>query len=265
MNPFLRIMRPSVCMMSLLGILVGSIVAGVASPLLILLAIVAAILITGAGNVVNDYFDVETDRVNAPHRPIPAGKVSLKGALWFFAVLNIIGVVLAVFVSWEFLGIALFNVLVSFVYAWKLKKAPFVGNVAVSYLGASAFLAAGLIEGLPGLPIITLALIAFFGTISREIFKDIRDVAGDKKIGAKTLPLIWGLGKSRGLAIAFLAIGCILLALPVPMFSLFYLVGAVPAAALCIFAATRKPARAEKLVKIAIFLVLLGFILGSIF
>ena len=32
----------------------------------------------------NDYFDVETDKINAPHRPIPSGLVSLQMKLYTF-------------------------------------------------------------------------------------------------------------------------------------------------------------------------------------
>ena len=32
--------------------------------------------ITGAGNVINDYYDREIDAINQPSRPIPSGKIS---------------------------------------------------------------------------------------------------------------------------------------------------------------------------------------------
>lgn len=45
---------------------------------LLLFAVVT--LVTAAGNVINDYFDVEIDRVNRPDRPIPSGQVRLPDA-----------------------------------------------------------------------------------------------------------------------------------------------------------------------------------------
>ncbi|NMB78739.1 MAG: UbiA family prenyltransferase, partial [Methanomicrobiales archaeon] len=52
---------------------------------LLLLAIV--FLVTAAGNVINDYFDVEIDRVNRPDRPIPSGLVTLSAARAFAVIL----------------------------------------------------------------------------------------------------------------------------------------------------------------------------------
>ncbi len=264
MNPYLRLTRPSVCLMSILAILVGSVVSGVTDPVLVLLAAAAAFLITGAGNAVNDYFDIETDRVSNLHRPLPSGKLRPRDALRYSALLNVAGLVLSFLVGIPFLAIALLNVAVSSFYAWKLKKTPLLGNAAVSYLGASAFLAAGLIQGLPGLPIFALALIAFLGTMSREILKDIRDVPGDRKIGASTLPIVMGERTSRLIAFALLYLGCVLLLLPLPLFSPLYLAGAVPAVLACITAALMPSTKAEKLIKAAVFLVFLGFVLGSL-
>jgi geranylgeranylglycerol-phosphate geranylgeranyltransferase len=259
-------------MMSLLGILVGSIVSGaITSPILVIFAIIAAWFITGAGNTVNDYFDHETDAVNSPHRPIPSGKISRSDALIFSIIINLVGLAFAVLISTDFLIIALINTIVLAVYAWKLKKTPFLGNVSVSYLGASAFIAAGLITGtfsqLLGSAVLLLALISFLGTLSREILKDIRDIEGDKKIKAKTLPIVWGARPSRYLALSILYVGCILLIAPLylGMFGLLYLVGALPAILICLYASSAKVKKAEKLIKVAIYFVFLGFILGSVF
>jgi geranylgeranylglycerol-phosphate geranylgeranyltransferase len=270
MNAYLEIMRPSVCLMSLLGIVIGSIVAGVFSPILVIYAIIAAVTITGGGNVINDYFDIETDKINSPHRVLPKGRLSLRKALYWFVILNIIGIGFSFLISIPFLEIAVFNFIISTVYAWKLKKTPFIGNVAVSYLGASPFLASGLILGsftTLSYPIILLSLIAFFGTLAREILKDVRDVKGDKKIKAHTLPIVWGEKASRALASLFLLLGCALLIIPFwyDIFSFPYLIGAGPAIIACVYAITQSPPRGEKTVKIAIFLVFLGFILGSVF
>jgi len=40
-------------------------------------------LISASILVMNDYFDVETDRINAPHRPIPSNLVTPNEALYF--------------------------------------------------------------------------------------------------------------------------------------------------------------------------------------
>ena len=269
MNPYLTILRLNVCALSIIGLLVGAIVAGVLFHSLLPLALIASFVITGAGNVINDYFDVKIDRINRPTRPIPSGKVSRRQALAYYTVLSLIGLVAAAFVSVEFLAIAIFNVIVLTVYSWKLKRTALVGNVAVAYLAASNFLAAGLIIGTFGALSVAIVLffgISFLGTVSREIVKDIEDTDGDRKMGAATLPIIAGEQKARLLANAILLLTVISLALPlvVGLFSAYYLIGAVPAVVLSLYSFTRKPARAQKLIKIAMYFVMLGFILGSV-
>ena len=162
------------------------------------------------------------------------------------------------------------NFLVSTIYSWKLKTTPLVGNIAVSYLGAISFFAAGLISisfsQTLGHPVFILAVIGFFGTLSREILKDIRDVKGDRAIGAKTLPIIASEKIARIFANASLAVGIVLLFTPYifGMFRLVYLASLTPAVAVCLYTFLKPPEKAEKLVKIAIFLVFLAFIVGSL-
>ncbi|MFH1445714.1 MAG: UbiA family prenyltransferase [Nanoarchaeota archaeon] len=268
MNPYIEILRPSVCLMTLLGIVIGSVVAGVlTSPILIVLAVIASVLITGAGNALNDYYDIETDKINAPKRVLPSGRMKPKNVPPYTFLLYSFGIVISFIISYWFLFLAILNVFISTAYAMKLKKTPLVGSIGVSWLGASAFLAPSLFFN-PAiiLEVLLLSSIAFFGSLSREVLKAIRDVEGDKKIGAKTLPIVIGEKKSFALAAVFLLIGCVLLAVPflLSLFNVFYLIGAVPAILLCLYALTQKAPKAQKLVKIAIYLVFLGFMLGSI-
>ena len=42
------------------------------------LAALSTMLIVVAGNLINDYFDVEVDAINRPERLIPSGKITKK-------------------------------------------------------------------------------------------------------------------------------------------------------------------------------------------
>ncbi len=272
MNPYVELMRPYNGILAILGIIIGAIVGmSLSAPLSgIIFAIIVAFLVNGAGNVINDYFDVEIDKINRPKRPIPSGKVKRQNALNYFILLTAISLVLSYFVSLHFLYMAIANSIVSFVYSWKLKKTPFIGNVAVSWLAASTFMAGALIAHTfyslaPAVMI--LALIAFLGTLSREIFKDMEDVEGDKKAGAKTLPIAIG-GKKAGIvAVAITIIAILSLLLPVyyALFDAFYYIGMVPAAVICLaaIAKMKNPHKSQKMLKISMYFVFLGFILGT--
>jgi geranylgeranylglycerol-phosphate geranylgeranyltransferase len=264
----IELIRPSVCGLSALGIAIGGIVSGaIGLTLQFALAIAAAFIVCASGDVINDWFDWRADKVNAPKKPIPSGRVSRKVAFCFYALLSIVGLAAGFAVSLPFFAIAVFNWAVSSAYSWKLKPIPFVKNISVAWLGASTFLAAGLIYGTaPIIGIVLLFVIAFLATLSREILKDIEDVKGDKSAGLKTLPIIFGVKLPKMSAYVLLLADCALLLAPfyLKIFSLYYFIGAVPAVLLCIYSFRQNAHGARVSIKIAMYLAFLGFILGSV-
>ena len=150
-------------------------------------------LITAAGNVVNDVYDLEIDRISRPDRPLPAGLITLSGAKAYAAVLFLGGLAAAALTTTLCFAIALVNSIILVGYAVWLKRTPGIGNVAVAYLTASVFLFGGAFEGIEGLiQNLSLATITFLATIAREILKDAEDVDGDAAGGARTLPMLVG-------------------------------------------------------------------------
>jgi len=272
MNPYLELLRPYNGVLAIFGVIIGAIVG---APLLlsvsILIAIIVAFLINGAGNTINDYFDYEIDKINRPKRPIPSGRIKRSMVLNYFILLIIVSLIFSYFVSVHFFYLAIINSIVSFVYSWKLKGTPLIGNIAVSWLAASTFLAGALIASdfySLNMSVIILASLAFLATLSREIFKDVEDVKGDKTAGIKTLPLVMGEPKSSIFASIILIIGILSLLLPVyyNLFSIFYYIGMVPAVLICLAALRymKNAHKAQKMIKIAMYFVFLGFILGTL-
>ncbi len=89
-----------------------------------------------------------------------------------------------------------------------LKRLPFVGNFVVAFLTAGSIALPWLLYPFAGKTnILIYTLFAFFATLVREIIKDLEDLKGDNTFGCKTLPIIWGLRKTKNLiyalAIAF--------------------------------------------------------------
>lgn len=264
----IQLLRPNVCLMAVLGLAIASIIFGInIISFQFALAAIVAFLICGGGNAINDYFDYKIDKINMPKRPLPSGRISRKNALHLFWIVSITGLVLSYFVNPAFLAIALFNFIVSSLYAWKLKKMAIKG-IFVAYLGSSVFIAAPFISGFPSSflnsALLLLILISFFGTLSRQLLMDIRDMEGDKKAGAKTLPLIFGKKAARIAASLFLLIAASLLVLPYlqKMVSVYYLIFAVPAILLSLYAIAQEPKKGERTIKKATFLVLFAFLVG---
>ena len=204
MKVLLEILRPFNCIMAGFAAIIGILIAkgfAVETAVLIFLAV---FLITGAGNVVNDYYDREIDAVNRPKRPIPSGRISPKSALNYSLVLFAAGCLLASLVNQLCLLVAAFNSVILFFYARNLKTTPLAGNLCVAYLTGSTFLFGGATAGQVGLLANKVPfLLSFLATMSREIAKDIEDVEGDRLGGAKTLPILAGEKLSAALAAAF--------------------------------------------------------------
>jgi geranylgeranylglycerol-phosphate geranylgeranyltransferase len=187
MLAYLELMRPGNCVMSMVAVAIGVLLAAGGNLLIFLfplspvyVAMLVVFLITGAGNAINDYVDVEADKINKPKRPIPSGRASPKGALWFSIILFVVGIFLSGFLTYFALIIAVFNSIMLVVYSYYLQNKILLGNISIGYLVGSAFLFGGAALGNLFLPFL-LMLLAMFSTISREVVKDLEDLEGDRK------------------------------------------------------------------------------------
>lgn len=179
-------------------------------------AVGATALAVGAGNAINDYFDRDIDRVNAPARPIPRGAVAAPVALGFSAALFLAAVAFALMLPPLAVGIALVNLLALVAYTELFKGLPGVGNAVVAYLGGSTFLFGGAAVGGPLAAVVVLFALAALATFAREVVKDVEDVAGDQEEGLNTLPIAYGNRTALWVAAVALAVG--VAASPAPYF-----------------------------------------------
>lgn len=181
------------------------------------LIILASIAIAGAGNIINDYFDINIDRINKPHKLVVGKYISRRWVIFWHLVMSLLGIVCSMFVGMKlnlfWLGLAnSFCVLLLFIYSASLKKKFLIGNITVSALTAWVILILVLPE-YERLTTITLqsaeiyfkifrlgilyASFSFIISVIREVIKDMEDVDGDRKNGCKTMPIVWGLNASK--------------------------------------------------------------------
>ncbi|MFH1294887.1 MAG: UbiA family prenyltransferase [Candidatus Aenigmatarchaeota archaeon] len=184
MQAYFNVLRPGNCLMTSVAVFIGALLvfgwnftSEVAYPLF--MAMAAAFLIAGAGNIVNDIADLNADKINRPKRPIPCGKISRRNAIAYAVALFIAGNIMALTINWLTLLIALLNTAVLIGYSATLQHKVYVGNIAVSYMVASSFLFGGAALDHVFLPLIISAM-AFFANLAREIVKDLEDMEGDK-------------------------------------------------------------------------------------
>ncbi|MCQ8904526.1 MAG: UbiA family prenyltransferase [Methanothermobacter sp.] len=204
MNPYIEILRPVNAVMAVITVMLMALITG-RFDFSVLLASVVVFTATGAGNVINDYFDHEIDAINRPERPIPSGRISRGVAgvysIILFALASLMGFYLGLLPGLVVVSSSLLMVY----YAWRLKKRCLVGNITISFLTGLSFVFGGIVLGEVRASIL-LGFYAFLMTMAREIVKDMEDVEGDRAEGATTLPITHGMRISGVLAASFMLI-----------------------------------------------------------
>ncbi|OGU27708.1 MAG: hypothetical protein A2057_02550 [Ignavibacteria bacterium GWA2_35_9] len=208
---YLRISRPVNALITFLVISVACIISiyGDYSVLKIILAGLSGALTASAGNVINDYFDIEIDKVNRPHRVLPKGELTLKEALNFYIFLTGIALLFSVFISLLALLEVFFAAALLFLYSYRIKRIPLLGNFVVAFLTGFAFIYGGIAVNNVEAAMIP-ALFAFLINFIREIVKDMEDIEGDKQQGINSYPAVHGFKKAKTL-IVFITIVLIIL------------------------------------------------------
>ncbi|USS41719.1 geranylgeranylglycerol-phosphate geranylgeranyltransferase [Thermococcus aggregans] len=270
---FVEILRPANCIVAgLVGILGATVALGsLPSYEKSLMIFLVVFLGCSWGNIINDYFDYEIDKINRPNRPLPRGALSRKAALVYGLCLAVLGLLISYMLNlWAFL-FALGAYILMYFYAWKLKPAPFVGNLTVAALTGVTPLYGAVAVGKIGLAGY-LALCAFLVNVAREIFKDIEDVEGDKAHGARTLPIIWSIERASKVGVLFSVATVIASFLPVKAgIGLGYLPIIVVDGIILLssYEILKDPSpttagRVQRKLKVAIYLAVFSFLLGAL-
>lgn len=168
----------------------------------IILVSLSAALIAAAGNIVNDIYDIETDKVSHPNRVLAQGLLSKKEAVFLYNFFNVIAIILASRISDYLIVIVLFTIILLYVYSAYLKKLPLVGNIVIAFITGLAFIYGGFAADNTNGAIV-LAVFAFLINLIREIVKDIQDIEGDSKLSFKTFPILYGIKKSKKIILLF--------------------------------------------------------------
>ncbi|UPL49540.1 geranylgeranylglycerol-phosphate geranylgeranyltransferase [Hymenobacter sublimis] len=171
------------------------------------LLVLAALSVGAAGYIINDYYDVKIDAINRPGRLVVGRVVNRRHAMLAHVLLSGLGVVVSGALS-PLLGLVnLGSALLLWGYSVRFKRVALVGNISIATLTAALVL-------LPELQIRTgtsavwaYALAAFLLTTVREIVKDVEDMRGDAQHDCRTLPIVWGVARTKWVVGFFL--GCL--------------------------------------------------------
>ena len=187
-----------------------------------MLLVLSVLFIMAGGNVINDYYDIETDREN--NRFNLVSLIGKSKTLLIYNTLSITGLIYGFWLCYRMDALFLWSVhlgavLLLFWYSNRLKSMPLAGNITIAFLCGIIPLLPVLMEDKsvehlfhPAYFILSfLALLAFLTTLIRELVKDMEDMKGDEKSGVYTLPVVLGLATSKSLAVIFFSMQILLL------------------------------------------------------
>lgn len=157
----------------------------------------STVCIAAAGYIINDYFDIKIDLVNKPERVVIGRYLKRRVALIAHQVLNVAGCLIGLYLSrWVFL-VDVVSVSLLWFYSANLKRQPVIGNVVISLLTALSLLVLAVYYRQNADMLLIYALFSFGISLVREIIKDMQDIRGDARFGCRTLPIIWGLRRTK--------------------------------------------------------------------
>lgn len=172
------------------------------------LMVSGTVMITAAGYLINDYYDVKIDFVNKPDRVVVGKKLKRRWVLAGHTILNFGAIGLGTYLSWP-IGLTMFGAsFLLWLYSNRLKRMPLIGNVSIAILtGMTLVLVAEYFQERTFI-IACYAVFATFITLIREIIKDVEDRKGDERYGCRTIPIVYGVAKTKfflyGITIVFI-------------------------------------------------------------
>jgi len=182
--------------------------------------IIVTLLITASGYLINDIQDVKTDNINRPGTN-PVQRLGIETVMWFYAVCILVGFMVSQLLAYrlgekDLLWIFPLAVGMLSIYSVGMKRIPVLGNLLVAAYcagvpgvillaerkGVRQLIATNPDLGANVLRVCLLFMIfAFVATLLRELVKDLEDIRGDREVGRRTIPVMWGISLSRKLGI----------------------------------------------------------------
>ncbi len=182
------------------------------------------LLVVGGGYIINDYFDSRIDAVNKSKKLLVGFSIKRRYALLWSGLFSVVGIGISVYLS-RLSGIKLLffvqliGVFVLLKYSEVFKRKFLTGNILIALLMGLAVLMPALYETValsvlyrqsPNLAkalFYTILVYTLFGVLVvfvREVLKDMQDIDGDIDVRAKTVPIVWGINRTKWLLIGIL-------------------------------------------------------------
>ncbi|MCS6772800.1 MAG: chlorophyll synthase ChlG [Anaerolineae bacterium] len=172
--------------------------------------LMAGPLLVGFSQVWNDWCDREVDAINQPERLIPSGKATPGQVFAILAILGALAMAIAVFLGWGVALVAAIGVVIALAYSAepiRLKKNGWLGNLAIGLTYETCAWIAGHLTFDPELrsahasQSVVLAVIYGLGVVGTMIINDFKSVAGDRAMGIRSIPAMFGESNAARIAV----------------------------------------------------------------
>lgn len=223
---YIHLTRPVNLIIAFISIFIGGFITGTIHPLpKLLMACLSGTLIAAGANAVNDYFDLDIDRINKPNRPLPSGAVTQKEAYIFSLLLFGAGIAVSLMIHINGFIVAVTSAILLYLYSLRLKRTAVWGNLTVAFISGLAFIYGGMALGRIREAVV-VGIFAFFYHWAREIIKDVEDLDGDRALGLSTMPIRWGIRNALGWTTVIIVTLIILTVVPflIDIFGIAYLI-----------------------------------------
>ena len=197
--PYLRIMRPELAFMDItLPVSIAFLAAFVGffsfpDPYIFLKSIFGAYLAITGSYVLNDFFDVDVDRINLPDRCLPSGDLKKSNALFFSVLLYLVSLILFLSINLESTIVLLIAIIVITSYSAFFKRKPPFSFIPVGIAYGLVPLGVWLCFSEIGLTVVLFSLMICITDLGFTNLDASRDVYGDKKSNIPTLPVTYGI------------------------------------------------------------------------
>ncbi len=214
---WIRMIRPPILFLCCFGALVSALncalfMGTTLSYYQIFLVILTPAFLSTGTMFHNDITDLESDKINRPKKPVPAGILRKKTVYYTGLVLMISSIFLGSLINyentralnWECGLFTFILVIIGLYYNYYGNYHGLVGHMAVAF-GVGAIPYWGGLAVFPNQPLLMLplAVAIFFQETGREIMVCAGDLVGDLKAGFKTTPVRYGRKRSMQIALFF--------------------------------------------------------------
>jgi len=198
------------------------------------LMVLATVLLTVGGYLINDYFDTRIDSVNKPEQNLVGKTLKRSNVILAHIIVNTIAILIGFYLAYHLRSLNFglvfpFISMLLWLYSARYKRLLAWGNLVVAILSALVVFVVWYFEflhlrlnaldftmlapefGDTNRYFIAYGIFAFLVSLFREIIKDMEDIPGDKAYGCRTFPIVLGIKKSNYIVTSLVLLTIILL------------------------------------------------------